>query len=94
MASHYTTANEAFIDENYDLALSEYTKAIEEQPTAEYYSKRAACYLKVGEPLSNLSISKQFIGLNLIFSFYFYLYFYQKRGPARCKSFHQNQSRK
>ena len=47
MASHYTTANEAFIDENYDLALSEYTKAIEEQPTAEYYSKRAACYLKV-----------------------------------------------
>lgn len=64
MASHYTAANEAFIDENYDLALQEYTKAIEEQPTAEYYSKRAACYLKVGEPLKALQDAKASIKIS------------------------------
>jgi suppressor of G2 allele of SKP1 len=45
----YSQANAAFVDEDYDLALQLFTKAIELDPSsADYYLKRAATNAKLG----------------------------------------------
>jgi len=47
-ADAFQQANSLFVDENYEQALEWYNKAIElDAAIAEYYSKRAACFLKL-----------------------------------------------
>lgn len=46
----YSEGNEAFVDENYDLAIEKYSKAIElNSNNAEYFVKRATTYIRLGK---------------------------------------------
>lgn len=56
MESVLAQANSAFVDENFTTALELYSKAISlATPTPQMYSKRAAAYLKIGQPADALT---------------------------------------
>jgi len=61
----YVRANELFVDEEYEEALKYYTTAIEETPDrSDYYTKRAACYLKLNKHINALQDANKAIELD------------------------------
>ncbi|RUS17539.1 SGT1-2 [Endogone sp. FLAS-F59071] len=63
-ADHYTKANEAFDEEDYQEALELYSKAIElDSPKADYFLKRSATYQKLNKSAEALADAQSALGL-------------------------------